>query len=147
MLDWVDSVSSLSNREYVEIVATFQVLYDSSYQCTQCLKRVSAPAREKKGCETATTEPFAEWRKLIKFKRCPANYYSQYWASVIDIFRQYEKGILPFSGGLLDQPSKMIEALNLVETLKIEWDNERITKEQKAQKRIAEKWRTKSKSQ
>lgn len=147
MLDWIDCISSLSNREYIEIVATFQVLHDSTYQCNQCTKRVPSQKTrdEKKGCSKELDKPFASWRDLIKFKKCPATFYSGYWASVIDNFRQYDKGVLPYQGSLLDQPNKIIEAYNLIESLKIEYESELMEKQAKAQKRIAEKWQTKSK--
>lgn len=130
-------------------MATFQVLHDPTYQCTQCTKRV--PSQEtrdqKKGCAITLDKSFASWRDLIKFKKCPANYFSPFWSEVIDNFRQYDKGILPYKGALLDQPSKIIEAYSLIESLKFEHERELVEKQAKAQKKVADKWRMKSKSQ
>jgi hypothetical protein len=53
----------------------------------------------------------------------------------IDNFRQYSNGVLPFKGSLLDQPNKIIEAYNFIETLKIEHENDLRAKQAKAQKR------------
>ena len=53
----------------------------------------------------------------------------------IDNFRLLDKGILPFKGSLLDQPSKIMEAYSLIENLKIEYENDLRDKMLKSQKR------------
>lgn len=39
---------------------------------------------------------------------------------MIDMFRLFQRGILPFEGGLFDQPSKIIEVFSLLENLDAE---------------------------
>jgi hypothetical protein len=53
----------------------------------------------------------------------------------IDNFRHYSNGVLPFKGNLLDQPSKLVEAYGLIETFKIEYENDLRDRQIKAQKR------------
>ncbi len=112
------------------------MLHDATYQCNQCTKRLPKVDRDlRKGCSKSLDKPFSSWRDLIKFRKCPANFFSPYWASTIDNFRQYQNGLLPFKGSLLDQPNKVIEAYSFIETLKVEYENEVHAKQMKAMKR------------
>jgi len=52
------------------------------------------------------------------FRRCPSNYYSGVAAGLISSASHFDKGILPFSGGLMDQPNKLIAAYSLINSLK-----------------------------
>jgi len=67
----------------------------------------------------------------INYKKCIGNEYNGFWASLINYFPKYDKGLLPFDGSIMDQPAKFVEAMGLVHNLIIEKDNER---EQKARK-------------
>lgn len=53
---------------------------------------------------------------------------------LIEMHRQWELGVLPFEGGLLDQPAKFVEAMRAVEALKLE--------HQKDVQEKAKKWQT-----
>ena len=53
----------------------------------------------------------------LHYKNCIGNHYYGQWASLINYFPSYEKGILPFSGGLMEQPSKFVEVMDLVHNL------------------------------
>lgn len=48
------------------------------------------------------------------------------------MFRQFQAGVLPYQGGLMDQPSKIIEAFRIVENLEIELQKDMEKKWQKA---------------
>jgi hypothetical protein len=43
--------------------------------------------------------------------------------------RHLENGLLPYSGGLLEQPAKLIEILNLINSLRIEDEIQRLKKQ------------------
>ena len=98
---------------------------------------------ELKGCSVVKDSPVAKWKDSILYKTCPVNFYNQRFVSYIDLFRHFDKGLLPFEGGLLEQPNKIMDVFNLIETLKIEHDRDRMEKQQKANQRVQEKWRTK----
>ena len=61
-----------------------------------------------------------EYASKIVYKKCPALLYSPYWASIINLSYNYEKGILPYKGSLLEQPAHIVEAFNLIHNLKEE---------------------------
>lgn len=109
----------------------------SSYDCSSCKRRHTPETRdERKGCSKNTNTPFSEWRKEIKYLRCPVNFYSGGVATLIDSFRHFERGILPYNGGLLDMPNKLIEFYNLVESLKLDYQKDLIDRQRKAQERM-----------
>jgi hypothetical protein len=89
-----------------------------------------------------TDEKFREMRKgctgKYPFKRpltdgifhtiCIGNFYAESYASLLDVHRMFRKGILASAGGLLDQTSKYIEAMNLLEVLVSEKEKEQLKK-------------------
>lgn len=51
--------------------------------------------------------------------------------------RHIESGLLPYEGGLFDQPAKLIELINLINTLNLEDEIERLEKQsQEARKEL-----------
>ena len=65
----------------------------------------------------------------VNFSKCIGNYYDAVWASWVNYYPQYEKGMLPFEGSLMNQPAKFVEVMDLVHNLIREKDTE---KEQQA---------------
>jgi hypothetical protein len=59
--------------------------------------------------------------------------------------RHIENGLLPFDGGLFDQPSKLIEIYNMLDSLRVKDELMRLEAESKKQKQEAKKWQTRSK--
>ena len=53
----------------------------------------------------------------ISYNNCIGNHYNGYWASIINYYQEYNKGIMPFSGGLLEQPAKFVDVMGLVHNL------------------------------
>lgn len=96
-----------------------------------------------KGCSTPINNPVAKYKERILFYKCPANFYSPYVAELMGHARHLENGLLPYSGGLLDQPAKLVELLNLLNSLRIEDEINRLKKEATE----AKKWqKTRSRS-
>jgi hypothetical protein len=73
-----------------------------------------------KGCGSPLNNPVAKYKDRIVFYRCPANFYSGYVAELMSHARHLENGLLPYSGGLLEQPAKLVELLTLLNTLRLE---------------------------
>jgi hypothetical protein len=105
----------------VYAVSTYSAIFDENFNCTKCKKRFNQQYRDRaKGCATELSKPIGDWKKIISYTMCPANFYQGGHAKWIDLFRQYERGLLPFTGGIADQPNKAIELFNLIESLVIE---------------------------
>lgn len=115
------SEHQLSHIETVQIISTFFSMADNNFNCASCLKRHTKEKRDtKKGCNSPLSTPVAKYNDYVTFYRCPGALRSGSMREVIDLHRQWEQGILPFEGGLLDQPAKFIEAMKLVDALKFE---------------------------
>lgn len=74
----------------------------------------------------------------IKYFLCPSNFYNPGFAMLLDMFRLFRQGVLPFDGGLFNQPAKVIDCFNLLENLSYEHQkdiHEKAQKWQKAQSR------------
>lgn len=82
-----------------------------------------------KGCASAINNPVAKFKDKIVFYKCPANFYSGYVAEIAAHARHIESGLLPYSGGLLEQPAKLIELINLLNSLRLEDEVDRLKKQ------------------
>jgi len=79
-------------------------------------------------CDYYTTETRHSYRPnhnnignpKLNYTNCVGNHFNNYWAYWINYTDTYEKGILPFSGTVLEQPNKFVEVMNLVQNLKSE---------------------------
>lgn len=140
MLKAISCINSIQPNEYASIVATYHYIFDSEFNCNNCKKKYSLSVRnEKKGCAVKKPTNFIKYDDILSFSKCPSNFYSPLYANFIDMFSLFSQGVLPFEGGLLDQPAKIVDIFKMVENLQAE--------NLKKAKEKAEKWqRTKSPS-
>jgi len=60
-------------------------------------------------------------KSVFNFRQCIGNYANQWAYSAIDLFMRYDKfGTLPFEGGVADQPYKVIQLFQIIESLRSE---------------------------
>jgi hypothetical protein len=99
-------------------VAAVEIIYNKSYQCGFCISRMAETVREKKkNCTGKAVKPTVKELDVFKFTLCPGNFYASAYGSLVDVHRQFRKGVLVNEGGLLDQPTKYIDMMNLIENL------------------------------
>lgn len=107
--------------------ATFMAIENKEYRCGECLSKYRGRADEEqmverstksKFCETPAPRPFVAYEKEIYFSRCPGNYFSHSAIQLMRAHDAYERGVMPFTGSLFDQPNKVMEAFSLVEEYK-----------------------------
>jgi hypothetical protein len=92
---------------------------------------MSESVREsRKGCtgKTKVRKPVIEG---VFYTQCPGNFYNPAYAQLLDVHRLFRKGVLAFEGGLMDQPSKYLDAMNLLENLITEKEIEQTKKSMK----------------
>ena len=104
---------------------------NSKYRCGDCFKKYKhEPIRREQyeknmSCKVIEKEPrhFYKPNKnnignpKINFKHCIGNYFNQYYSFWINYHANFEKGMLPFKGTYLEQPSKFVDLMNLVDNL------------------------------
>lgn len=106
-------------------------MFEDNFNCNKCLKTYSDRPdylknkssydkslellQSKKGC----VKPGPSKYKIenIKFNVCVGNFYSQSASMFIDFYYNYQRGVMPYDGSLMDQPSKIIEVFNIIDGL------------------------------
>lgn len=107
---------------------------DSNFNCSQCkVKHRGSEKRQEllfkqKNCREIAPNPNMQYNPehtmkgsaRILYHTCPANFNNSGTAVLINYLDQYSKGIMPYAGGLLEQPAKFVEIMDLVHNLNSE---------------------------
>jgi hypothetical protein len=118
------------------------------YRCHDCKNKYKyEPERRKKyvesmACNFLADKPRHQYRPehnnkgnpKISYNTCVGNFYFAYWASLINYYPDYEKGILPYSGSFFEQPAKFVEAMQLIHNLIRENENQKSKKDEMLRK-------------
>lgn len=116
----------------MSLVSTFWSIYSPEWNCQKCIKKYSQSVRDsRKSCSVKKPQPILNYRHINYFK-CPSNWYNSGTARLLDMFRFFNSGVLPFEGGLLNQPAKLIDVFSLFDAL--------IHEHQKDLEKEAKKW-------
>lgn len=126
----VDNISSISYREHVELRSTLHALTNRDFICSQCQSKHSNRADHKemlektkriKGCTTPHTMPvhkISQGGVRVSYASCIGNYFSFSAMGWVNFYNSFEKGVMPFSGGYMDQPAKLIDVMNIIGSYK-----------------------------
>lgn len=139
-------MNSVTNRDYFEIVSTFITMTQPKYRCSDCKLKYKAKFKQQQefmACNYVAKTPRHGYtpefhnksNPKIIYNKCIGNYYNGFWSSIINSSKQYDNGIMPFSGGIMDQPAKFVEVMNLVHNLISENELENQRKEKLSRKR------------
>ena len=78
--------------------------------------------KERKGCEKPSKIPqFGDNKTGENFYRCPLSIVEPESFMFIELLNYSEDGILPFSGGVLEQPAHIINRIKCVRALRSEY--------------------------
>lgn len=114
------------------IKSAVEIIYNESYQCNKCIKKVHESVRENtKNCTGKAKAVRKKPMDEFTFELCPGNFYNPAYGQLLDMHRLYRKGVLAGSGGLLDQPSKYVDLMNLMESLIVQKELEAMKKSAK----------------
>ena len=111
------------------------ILDNKTYQCGECLKkyreRKDAEEMLKKyrtnmGCFT-NDSPLKRVVNDIEYSTCPGNTFNFQVYYVIQLYRKYQDGILPYPGSLTEQPAKVMEAFSVID----DYNNTKLLNEKK----------------
>lgn len=116
----------MTMKEHIELRSTLHALSNRDFICSQCqskyTNRQDATAmlekvKRIKGCTKPHSAPVHQIRQgkiSLAFRDCIGNYFSYSAMSWINFYNAFEKGAMPFPGGYMDQPSKLIDVMNLI---------------------------------
>lgn len=144
-MELVESATFLTTQETVLVIAS-HIAMGKVFNCFECKKLYPEQKRkELKGCHAPIKKPVARYKDRINFYKCPSNFYNPMIGHLANQASKIDKGLLPYEGGLFDQPAKLIEIFNLLESLRIDDELQRLEAESKKQKQEAKKWQARSK--
>jgi len=124
----IDEISSVTNEEWVRLKATLKAVEDDRFVCSQCqLKDKHLPdykernhrLRESKACFSVSKVQYHHIDNEIGFHTCIGNFYSETCHQWISIYDNYARGVLPFPGSLMEQPTKAMEIFRIVDDYKV----------------------------
>ncbi len=123
-------ISTISIADYALINATWLTLTVDEFKCEETeealSKRKDAETaieymRKSKGCGVISKTPKVEIDGIEYYScLCHDNFKDHTVGESMWLYKQYEKGHLAFEGSLLDQPSKYVELIRLMEKLSFE---------------------------
>lgn len=128
-------ISCLNSYDYIFLKATFTNYNDSYFQCRYNESKFKGRTdedllikivRQEKGCFVIKDEPVVEMDNDVEFYSCLChpNFQHPDYPFYYDLYKNYKNGILPYEGNLMDQPAKIMDAINYIESLHIEKSNE-----------------------
>lgn len=146
------NISGLTDYDYVKLVATWYYNIEDRFQCDSVKSKYKGKRGEvekiesierRNGCKNNNT--FSGYVEKasgnilfqvdnVIFYNCFCNYVDPISNSILYLFSQYEKGHLPYEGAVSEQPAKIIEAFNVLESLKLEKQKEIEEKAKRASK-------------
>ena len=132
----IRTASSLTTADYISIVSTYTAMNDLTFNCATCKKKYprdkdrQRKSQERMGCFNEFPDPILKYSghknssmesmPKIEYFKCPAQVYSHYWASIINLEGSFRDGKMPYEGSILDQPAIIVEAFDLIHNLKEE---------------------------
>lgn len=115
---WADQISSVSDYEFVCLVAHFNTLVGESNQTSNAefdSRYTPAQITEMKRSRAKTFNPITSCN--LRFTR-PFEYLKfQSFGYVLTLYDNYKRGCLPFPGTVSEQPAKIIEIFSIIQKL------------------------------
>lgn len=146
----IEEINGVTDYEYALILAQIEDSMEESkkFNCYHCKnkhkgrdnwKETSFKERTIKGCFDATAK-----YKLdnIVYSYCIGNYCLPSTSELFSLFVEFEKGVLPHAGGLLDQPAKTIQLFNIINARreeKKEKENSKTDTQRRVEAKLARK--------
>lgn len=111
MIELRSTLHALSNNDF--ICSICQGKYEARPDGKQMLEKV----KRVKGCESITSNLrhfIIQGNTKLSYNTCIGNFVNDssiYW---INFYNHFEKGVMPFGGGYMDQPAKVIDVMSVV---------------------------------
>jgi len=128
----VMKVSSISNADTALITAHWMNIVEEEFQCNKVEEAYSnrndaelaiKMRRIKHGCGILSSSVKVEVGYIGYHScLCYKGYKHPLMSGILQLREAYEKGVLPFSGGILEQPAQVMEILSLINRLHSEYE-------------------------
>jgi hypothetical protein len=136
----ISEISSLTIPEWIELKATLHAIDNRQFICSECLNQyrgrkdfemMTDKLKLTKSCESIQAKPLFVISD-IGFKTCIGNYFAYWVMPWIEAYHRYQDGVMPYAGGLMEQPSKAIEILRAIDNHQAEKTEKEIKKANEA---------------
>lgn len=99
---------------------------EDSFNGDELEKRLRSLA-EAKGCDWRVSKGSVRYYPF-ELRTCPCNFHDRStFCEIWTLFEPFERlGVLPFRGGLADQPAKVVEVFSILRNLKQEYDTQQL---------------------
>ncbi len=119
----IHEISTLSNIEYVRIVAQYNSIGSKKVESEKSLKGRGYNAEAIAQATNRARETFTPVESMnLKFTRPFHELKSDLFNYGMLLLENYERGQLPFPGSVSEQPAQVIEILGLLQSLRFEND-------------------------
>jgi len=124
--------SSLTYVEYAKVVATYNKSTGQNLMNDKLLER-GYTMKQIEALTASNTKTQKSLNLILKpgFENLRYSNFDFYY----NLFMQYEKGVMPFPGALVDQPNKIIELFSVLQSLNSEYENRQRAEQQREMKR------------
>lgn len=124
--------SSLTFVEYAKIVATYNNSVGQGLMDQTLLDKGYTPAQID-ALYAKNKQTLKSLNLILKpgFEKLEFQNFDFYY----NLFSQYEKGILPYPGSLVDQPNKIIEVFGVLQSLNLEYEKRNREEQQREAKK------------
>ena len=127
MAYFVNEISEVSLLEQIKVTATIESIFNNRWHCHTCLTKhqykdnyeeYTEKERDFKRCRVVGDVALAKLEHF-EFYTCVGNFTCDATSTLVDWFMKYqEHGLLPFSGGVADQPYKVIQYFQMIDSIR-----------------------------
>jgi hypothetical protein len=72
------------------------------------------------GCKGMKETPIHKIGDELRFRSCIGNFVSPQVFPLLNVYRMYERGVMPYPGGVMEQPAKIIDVFQTIENHRAE---------------------------
>lgn len=121
-------ISTLNETEQIGLRSTLHAMDNQNFICSTCLGQyANMPGGESrtkmnrryKACETIedrVVHQIVQDGMLLSYNTCIGNFFSTGAVMWVEAFRKFDKGIMPYQGGYMEQPNKAIDIFRIIES-------------------------------
>lgn len=124
----IRDISSISEYDYSMIIGSYISMADPEYDCRKCKLRYrgdhtrQTKHQERKGCfkimDNAPVSFLPRYHmagsQKVNFHKCIAQVKDDFYAQLIGQHEYFNRGIMPYSGGMDEQPARFVELMKLI---------------------------------
>ena len=126
------NISGANTTDYVLINANIRAIFNDNYHCDEYKNTLKARNSNRgedfinerikayvdsRGCEKPVSHR-VDRVENIEFSRCLCSLKHPYMSQIMSLLYQYEKGVMPFEGSMMEQPAQVIELLDIARVAK-----------------------------